>query len=60
MSQDGVGCKDCKRVREYVAALFFIVHEAMSGKFSFVSIILKHDLCFTNVNQLVWNLNTRP
>jgi hypothetical protein len=22
MSQDGVGCKGCKRVREYVAALF--------------------------------------
>ncbi len=33
MSQDGVGCKDCKRVRENVAMLLpFTVLEAMAGK----------------------------
>jgi len=33
MSQDGVGCKDCKLVREHVASLLpFTVLEAMSGK----------------------------
>ena len=33
MSQDGVGCKECKRLREHVASLLpFTVLEAMSGK----------------------------
>lgn len=33
MSQDGCGCKDCKRVREHVASLLPIkVLEAASGK----------------------------
>jgi hypothetical protein len=33
MSEDGVGCKDCKRVREHIASLLpFTVLEAMSGK----------------------------
>jgi hypothetical protein len=33
MSEDGVGCKVCKRVREHVASLLpFSVLEAMSGK----------------------------
>lgn len=33
MSEDGVGCKDCKRVREHVASLLpFKVLEAMSDK----------------------------
>lgn len=33
MSQDGVGCKDCKRVREHVASLLpFTVLEALSSK----------------------------
>jgi hypothetical protein len=33
MSQDGCGCKDCKRVREHVASILpFTVLEAMSGK----------------------------
>lgn len=33
MSQDGYGCKDCKRVREHVASLLpFTVMEAMSDK----------------------------
>ena len=33
MSEDGVGCKDCKRVREHVASLLpFKIVEAMAGK----------------------------
>ncbi len=33
MSEDGVGCNDCKRVREHVASLLpFTVLEATSGK----------------------------
>ena len=33
MSQDGVGCKDCKRVREHVASLLpFKVLESFTGK----------------------------
>jgi len=33
MSQDGVGCKDCKRVREHLASLLpFTVLEAMTDK----------------------------